>query len=102
MIVAYQPGGTIKDSRVVLRPDEKLPNRFNIPESIVYRENPEDPRQWLLVKDRHSVLPEDSPLLSQPALPETEILSLTNKPEDVTFEHQDIIRIDEVKDENQH
>ena len=99
MIVGYQPGGSIKDSRVVLKPGEKLPNRFNIPESIVYSENPDNPREWLLVKPKFSVLPEDSPLLSQPALPEADILSLTTEENaDTLYEHQDIIRLEEAPD----
>lgn len=96
MIVGYQPGGSVKDSRVVLRPDETLPNRFNIPESIVYREDPDNPRNWLLVKPKYSVLPEDSPLLSQPTIPEADILSLTEEGnDDNLYEHVDIIRLDE-------
>lgn len=99
MIVGYQPGGSIKDARVVLKPDEKLPNRFNIAEAIVYAENPENPREWLLVKPKFQVLPQDSPLLSQPELPEVDNFSLTITSEDATFEHNDIIRFDESKQE---
>lgn len=98
MIVGYQPGGSIKDSRIVLKPDELLPNRFNIDESIVYRENPDNPREWLLVKPKFQVLPPDSPLLSQPQVPELDILSLTTPVEDATFEHADIIRLEETDD----
>jgi hypothetical protein len=101
MIVGYQPGGSIKDSRVVLKPDEKLPNRFNIPEAIVYAENPDNPREWLLVKPLHQVLPQDSPLLSQPELPELDIFSLTTEENpDTLYEHNDIIRLDEEADES--
>jgi hypothetical protein len=96
MIVAYQPGGTVKDVRVVLKPNEKLPNRFNTEEAIIYRENPDNPRNWIMVKPKYSVLPSDSPLLSQPALPEVDIISLTNmENEGMLYEHVDIIRFDE-------
>lgn len=95
MIVAFQPGGSVKDARVVLKPDELIPDRFNIAEAVVYRENPENPRDWILVKPKYQVLPSDSPLLSQPKLPETDIFSLTIPMEDATFEHTDIIRLDE-------
>lgn len=100
MIVAFQPGGSIKDARVVLKPDELIPNRYNTAEAIVYRENPDDPRNWLLVKPKFVVLPSDSPLLSQPKLPDVENFSLT-LPEngDMLYEHQDIIRLDEGTDE---
>lgn len=94
MIVGYQPGGSIRDARVVLKPDEKLPTRYNVPESIVYREHGET-REWVLVKPKFQVLPSDSPLLSQPELPEVDNFSLTTEPESATFEHQDIIRLDE-------
>ncbi len=94
MIVGYQPGGSIRDARVVLKPDETLPNRYNVPESIVYREDA-DTHQWVLVKPKFQVLPSDSPLLSQPKLPEVDNFSLTTEPVDAIFEHQDIIRVDE-------
>ena len=96
MIVAYQPGGSIRDARVVLKPDERVPNRYNTKEAIVYREDPDNPREWLMVKPKFSVLPEDSPLLSQPQVPEIDILSLTNmENEGMLYEHVDIIRMDE-------
>jgi hypothetical protein len=96
MIIAFQPGGSVKDARVVLKPDELIPVRYNNEESIVYRENPEDPRAWLLVKPKFTVLPSDSPLLSQPNLPETDKFSLTTEGDyDTTYEHADIIKIDE-------
>lgn len=100
MIVAFQPGGSVKDARVVLRADEKVPARYNVPEAIVYREDPDNPRQWILVKGKFSVLPPSSALLSQPKLPEVdEILPLTNDPNcDSLYEHQDIIRVDEGED----
>lgn len=94
MIVAYQPGGSIRDARVVLKPEEKIPTRYNTRESIIYREG-ENGGPWILVKPQYSVLPSDSPLLSQPALPEVS-LSLTTEPETGTvFEHTDIIRMDD-------
>ena len=94
MIVGYQPGGSIRDARVVLRFDEKLPNRFNTEQTIVYREKEENPREWELVKPKFVVLPEDSPLLSQPAMPD--ILSLTTEQKAETiYEHQDIIKLED-------
>lgn len=100
MIVAFQPGGSVKDARVVLQPNELIPDRFNIAEAIVYRENPDNPREWILVKPKFQVLPPDSPLLSQPKLPEVDVFSLT-LPEngDTLYEHQDIIRLDEEPNE---
>jgi hypothetical protein len=93
MIVGYQPGGSIKDSRVVLKFTETLPNRFNVPEAVVYREDEDNSAIWLLVKPKFSVLPEDSPLLSKPTLPE---ITLTNEVgEDNLYEHADIIKIDD-------
>jgi hypothetical protein len=97
MIVAYQPGGTVRDARVVLKPAETLPNRFNTEESIVYREQ-EGGGPWLLVKPKFSILPPDSPLLTQPRLPEL-IFPLTNEADPATlFEHRDIIRMEEPDD----
>lgn len=94
MIVAYQPGGSIRDARVVLKPDEKIPTRYNTKEAIIYREG-ENGGPWVLLKPLYSVLPVDSPLLSQPALPEVS-LSLTTEPEGgMVFEHTDIIRMDD-------
>lgn len=95
MIVAFQPGGTVKDARVVLKPDELIPTRYNIPETIVYRESAED-HSWVLVKPKFEVLPSDSPLLSQPKLPEVDLFSLTTEENgDTLYEHQDIIRLEE-------
>ena len=95
MIVGYQPGGTVKDARVVLRPDETVPARYNVPEAVIYREDAET-HEWIMVKDRFSVLPPDSPLLTQPKLPEVELFPLTNEENsDSLYEHQDIIRLDE-------
>lgn len=94
MIVGYQPGGSIRDARVVLKTDETIPNRYNVSEAIIYRED-EVTHEWTLVKAKFQVLPPDSPLLSQPKLPEVDIFPLTTEPEGATFEHQDIIRMDE-------
>jgi hypothetical protein len=97
VIVGYQPGGSIKDARVVLKFGEKLPNRYNVSETIVYREAEDDPRQWILVKPRGQVLLSDSPLLSQPTLPEVENFEVKNFLEenpDTLYEHQDIIRLE--------
>lgn len=95
MIVGYQPGGTIRDARVVLRPDETLPNSFNVIGTAVYRENPEDPRDWILVKPTTELLPADSPLLSKQEPVAVDIKDLTQEPEPATFEHRDIIRFDD-------
>lgn len=95
MIVGYQPGGSIHDARIVLRPDEKLPNRYNTTQSAVYRENPDNPGEWLLVKPRGEVLPSDSPLLSEPQITTQTILDLTVEKKPATFEHVDIIRLED-------
>lgn len=100
MIVGYQPGGNIRDARVVLKHDEKLPNKFNTKESIVYRESEDNAREWVLVKPKFSILPEDSPLLSQPALPEPSLLLTIETDGDTVYEHRDIIRLDEPNDDN--
>ncbi len=92
MIVGFQPGGTIKDARVVLKEGETLPNRFNAVGTIVYTED--EFGAWLLVKDKGELLPCDHPMLSQPEFPPTEILDLTNDENCATFEHTDIIRLD--------
>lgn len=99
MIVGFQPGGSVLDARVVLKPDETVPNRYNVPEAVVYREDV-DTHAWIMVKPKFSVLPPDSPLLSQPKLPEVELFALTaDENSDTMYEHQDIIRL-EVKDED--
>jgi hypothetical protein len=95
VIVGYQPGGTIRDARVVLRPDELLPNSFNISETVVYRENPDDPKEWVLVKPKHTILPMDSPLLSSPEEVLPDIRDLGETVEEKPFEHVDIIRFNE-------
>jgi hypothetical protein len=98
MIVGFQPGGTIRAAYVVLKPDETVPSRYNVPEAIIYREDAET-HEWIMVKPKFSILPVDSPLLSQPALPEVELFPLTSdQNSDSLFEHQDIINLDEVKE----
>lgn len=94
MIVGYQPGGTIKDARIVLRPDEPLPNHFNEYGPVVYRENPDDPKEWILVKQRDQILPADSPLLSKPESVHTDIKDFTEE-KDAVFGHRDIIQFEE-------
>jgi hypothetical protein len=95
MIVAFQPGGTIQNARVVLRWQEKLPRKYNNPHAEVFMESFGNPRHWLLVKPAKEVLPEDSPLLSEPELAATNILDLTATAEPAEFDHVDIIRFDE-------
>ncbi len=94
MIVAFQPGGTIRDVRVVLKPDELIPNRFNTAAAEVFRED--ETGTWLLIKPIGAELPVDSILLSKPEVAETAILDLT-KPlnGDTVFEHPDIISVDD-------
>ena len=95
MIVGFQPGGTVRDARVVLKPEETIPNFYNVADTVVYRENPEDRREWLLVKPKGVVLPEDSPLLSQPDIGAVDISSLTTEENpDSLYEHRDIIRLE--------
>jgi hypothetical protein len=96
MIVVFQPGGSVKDARVLLKADEKIPNRYNTEEAIVYREAPDNPSGQIVVKPKFTVLPSDSELLSKPSLPEAEIFSLTiNSNPDSLYEHRDIIRLEE-------
>jgi hypothetical protein len=95
MIVAFQPGGNIKDARVVLKHDELLPVKYNTPEAIVFREAEDNPRDWLLVKPRHSTLPADSPALAQPLMPEPEFSLTIVDNSDSLYEHVDIIRFGE-------
>ena len=94
MIVGYQPGGTIKDARVVLRPDELLPNDYNTAQTAVYRENPDNPREWILVKPKGEVLPTDSLLLSKPEAVSVDIKDVTEVAP-ATFEHRDIIQFED-------
>lgn len=91
MIVAFQPGGSIRAARVVLRPNEKVPTRYNTKEAIIYREV-EGGGPWVTVKPQFSVLPSDSPELSQPTLPEI-TLAVVDSICDTPFEHADIIRM---------
>lgn len=100
MIVAFQPGGNIHDVRIVLRWGEKLPRKFNHEQSEVFMESEDNPAQWVLIKPLKEVLVEDSPLLSEPELAPTDILDLTVPPEPATFEHVDIIRFDDEKEES--
>jgi hypothetical protein len=93
MIVGYAPGGTIRNARVVLKTDETLPNRFNVYGTVVYREGPDNPGVWVLVKAKETVLPKDSPLLSEPEIDVAKITAEEAVQE--TFEHIDIIRLDE-------
>lgn len=95
MIVGYQPGGTIRDARVVLQPGQLLPNSFNVIGTVVWRENPDDLREWLLVKAKNELLPADSPFLSQQEVVQVDIKDLTTEPKGDSFEHVDIIRLDD-------
>lgn len=98
MIVCFQPGGSIKDKRVIMRWEEKIPHSFNIEETEIFRESEDDPRNWILVKPIGEVLPLDSPLLKDAPITESTVLDLdlTNAPEsDNLFEHRDIIRMDD-------
>jgi hypothetical protein len=100
VIVAFQPGGTVRDVRVVLKPEEKVPNKFNTKEAIIYREDPENPREWILVKPKFSVLAEDSELLSQPALPEVNMGTVIPIDGEALYEHVDIIRFESTSEDN--
>lgn len=97
MIVCFQPGGTIKDKRVVIKWSEKIPWAFNTPETVIFRESEDNPQDWILVKPKGEVLPIDSPLLAdQQVITESTILDLTKQPESASiFEHRDIIRMDD-------
>jgi hypothetical protein len=93
MLVVPRPGGTIRDVNVVLKPDETLPNKFNTPQAIVWREDEANPREWVLVKPLHQTLPANSSVLSQPEMPG--ILDLTKEESSGSiYEHVDIIRFD--------
>lgn len=96
MIVCFQPGGTIKDKRIVIKWDEKIPWAINVPETVIFREMENNPREWVLVKAKDEVLPVDSPLLGDQIITESTILDLTKEPESGNiFEHRDIIRMDD-------
>ena len=94
MIVGFQPGGTIKDARIVLRPDELLPNEYNTALAAVYRENPDNPREWVLVKPKGDILPVDSPLLSVPEAVPVDIKDVVEAVP-ASFEHRDIIQFED-------
>ena len=91
MIVAWEPGGTVAHARVVLKPDETLPARFNVKEATVYREDGEG--GWVTIKTRGSVLPKDSELLTKPEFPEVSLELTEALKNDKPFEHPDIITI---------
>ena len=93
MIVAFQPGGTIRSARVILRPDELVPLRYNVREAVIYREDAET-GEWVVVKPLDSVLPSGSPLLSELKIPTTFPLTEEKKGGSL-YEHEDIIRLDE-------
>jgi hypothetical protein len=96
MVVGFQPGGTVNSVRVVLRPTETLPNKFNNMESQVFREDPDNGYQWVEIKPVGTVLPADSDLLSEPEFVMPQVLDLTIPLESgkVTYDHPDIIRFD--------
>jgi len=100
MILAFQPGGSINDVRIVLKFDEKLPLKFNHEMAEVYMESEDNPACWVLVKPLREVLVEDSPLLMAGELAPTDILDLTVPPESATFDHVDIIRFGEEEGES--
>jgi len=93
MILAFQPGGSVNDVRIVLKQGEFLPRKYNTPQAEIYMENEDNPRQWLLIKPLKEILESDSPLLSEAELAPTDILDLTMPAEPATFEHVDIIRL---------
>lgn len=100
MIVAFKPGGTINDVRVVLRFAEKLPRRFNTERAEIYMEQESSPAlPWITIKAQGAILPENSPHLSEPELAPVNILDLTTPTEQESFGHVDIIEIDEVGDD---
>jgi hypothetical protein len=101
MILAFQPGGNIDDVRIVLKFDERLPQKFNHERAEVYMESEDNPALWVLIKPLNEVLVEDSPILVAGELVPTDILDLTVPPESATFDHIDIIRLsdDEITEE---
>lgn len=86
----------MKDKRIVIRWEEKIPHSYNVPETEIFRESEDDPRAWILVKPVGEVLPLDSPLLKDAPITESTILDFTKdeNPESL-FEHRDIIRMDD-------
>jgi hypothetical protein len=96
VIVGFEPGGTIRNARVVLKWDELLPNKYNTPEAVVYREEEGNPQQWILIKPLNETLPVDSPLLTLPeAPPEIFDLTISTEPVIPEFDNENIIRIDD-------
>ena len=96
MIICFQPGGSVKDKRAVMRWEEKIPYSLNVSETEIYRESEDDPRIWILVKPVGEVLPLDSPLLKDAPITESTILDLTKDlGSGSEFEHRDIIRMDD-------
>ena len=96
MIVGYipGPGHTIKNARVVLKPDETLPNRYNVVEAEVLRQHP-DTYEEILIKPVGTVLPADSDILSNPEIQLGTVLGLTiTTGEGNLYEHADIIRLE--------
>lgn len=98
MIVAFQPGGSVNDARIVLKYGEKLPRKYNTVRSEVYMESEENPSQWVLIKPLKEVLVDDSPLLGEGELAPVDILDLTEPAEPASFEHVDIIRLGDEDD----
>jgi hypothetical protein len=102
MIVAFQPGGTINDVRIVLKFKEKLPRKYNHERAEVYTETENNASQWVLVKPLLEVLTPDSPLLAGAfELAPTDILDLTIPAETATFDHVDIIRLGDSLEDNE-
>ena len=95
MILAFQPGGSVDDVRIVLKWDEKLPRKYNHVQAEVFMESEDNPSQWVLIKPLRELLVEDSPLLADSEFVPVNILNFTTPEECATFEHIDIIRFDE-------
>lgn len=96
MIVLFQPGGTVKDKRITVMWNEKIPRAYNIPETEIKRADPDNPYLLYLVKPVGEVLPEDSPLLKDAPITEGTVLDLsTTEAPGNAFEHRDIIRMDD-------
>ena len=98
MILAFQPGGSINDVRIVLKFEEKLPVKYNQERAEIYMESEDDPQQWVLIKPLKEVLAGDSPLLADSELAPTDVLDLTVPAEAATFDHVDIIRFGDTDD----
>lgn len=96
MIICFQPGGTIKDKRIVIKWDEKIPRAYNTPEAVIHRESEDDPRVWILVKPKGEILDLDSPLLTDQIITESTVLDLAKDENPASiFEHRDIIKVDD-------